>query len=1052
MAFSRSTLALFAAALLLTTACDEDDCEATSCDEVDAGDPATDAGPPDPPPPEEFADVEQTGRFRIPNLSEPAHVVRTEHFVPHVYAANDADAQRVLGFVIARDRYFQLDVVSRLSQGLISELLGDVGLASDIENRMTGADLLTQIYTDSLTPEEGELVDAFAEGINAYVTAVAENRLDPPKEFELAFGLLGARRPADVMREWTRRDVMALAATMTFQTGYDTKGPGRARALERIDSHFESAPNRDLRMAGLMDIVDRWAPPQPTPSANGWGIDGSGTTSLPIVQPGPRGRPAFAPVAVEDAALNRLIRRLDEHRARMHPAALEGWGSNVWAVMGSGTSDGRALLAGDGHLQLSIPSLMWEYAIDTERMGDEDPVTVAGVSLIGAPGIATGTNGRVAWGGTNFVTDVTDWYSEEIVLDDDGAPSASMFGGEARPLSQVDETYDIADVAALDSEGRTLTLARYVTFDGRMLTSIEGREATEDEVLGPGETLVNMMGDWIVPGDVDGDGVVTAMSFYYAPFDGGSLLRAVMAFQEADTVEDFRLAMRHVIGFGLNFAAADRDGGVVYTGYHAMPCRTYLPRDETTGRFEAGADPTLIIDGTQHPAWRIPLDDQGRVDEAAAAGGDATACAVPFDEWPQALNPTRQYVVNANNDPGDISSDNDPWNDPYYIGGPWDPGYRVTRIAERLEEEIGDGSADLAAMQAIQGDHQSLLGRQFTPLLLEVIGAARDAASGTPAAGSPDERMAALYTANAAAFDEVEARIIDWRDDGFEAASGVDTFYSESDEQSRRDAVATMIFAAWLPRFMQQVWNDEGIDGGVNPGGNWQLRTLHRLVDGRGADDPLSLPSFDAATGESVYFDDVATPETESSQELGVRALADALAFLSGPTEEDGESGGFGTDDMDQWLWGLRHQVRFESLLADFIGDDESLQFLFDMFNVDTSKLPLAEGLAADDPRAALTWFPRPGDQYGVDAANPGFSGTRFTHRNGPVMRTVVALGPDGVEGFNSIPGGQSGNPDSEHFDDRARNWLANETVPLRFTPAEVAEGAVSRELFLPAE
>ncbi len=112
--------------------------------------------------------------------------------------------------------------------------------------------------------------------------------------------------------------------------------------------------------------------------------------------------------------------------------------------------------------------------------------------------------------------------------------------------------------------------------------------------------------------------------------------------------------------------------------------------------------------------------------------------------------------------------------------------------------------------------------------------------------------------------------------------------------------------------------------------------------------------------------------------------------------------------------------------------------------------MPLAPDLSVDDPRAALTWFPRPGDQYDIDAANPGFSGTGFTHGNGPVMRIVVALGPDGVEGHSTIPGGQSGNPDSEHFSDRARSWLANETVPLRFTPAQVAEGAVSREVFTP--
>ncbi len=1034
-----------ACALTFVFACGDDD--GPSPDPDMGSDMGMDAAEPPPDPPELFEAVPLDGQFAIPGLSAAAHVVRTEQSVPHVYAENDLDARRVLGFVIAKDRYFQLDMVSRLSQGLVSALLGDVGLASDLENRMTGADQLTQVYTDSLTAEEAAQVDAFAEGINAYVAAVRARQAVAPREYIIVAPLLGASAPHQLMREWTRRDVMALAATMTFQTGFETKGPSRARALARIDEHFPDAPQRELRMAGLMDIVDRWAPIRPTASANGWGVDGAVTTRRPIILPGAGGEPHRPQMRVEGSALDRLIARLGEHHARLHPADLEGWGSNVWAVMGSATGDGRALLSGDGHLQLSIPSLMWEYGLDTALMGDAEPTTVTGVSLIGAPGIATGTNGRVAWGGTNFVTDVTDWYSEQIVLDEDGAPVASVFGGEERPLTRVDETYEVADIAVLESVGRTLDLPRWTTFDGRLITSIEGRVATEDEVLAPGETLVNMMGDWIVPGDQDDDGVVSAMSFYYVPLDGGNLLRAVMGFERSDTVEDFRQAMRHVIGFGLNFSAADREGNVLYTGYHAMPCRTYLPRD-ASGRFVEGADPSLLIDGTTYPAWHIPLDAEGRVDEEAAAAGADTACAVPFDQWPQAVNPARQYVVNANNDPGAITLDDDPWNDPYYIGGPWDVGYRASRIAGRLESAIDAGGADIAAMQSIQGDHHSNIGEDLVPLLLEVIEAARTAASGSPTAGSPEERMAALYTANQAAFDEVATRMEAWRADDYPTPSGVDTFCSTSTEDTRRQSVATMIFAAWMPRMLQGVWSDEGIDGSVNPGGNWELRSFMQLYEHRG---DAALPSHDPVTGESVFFDDIRTTDVvESSQEIGVRALAETLAFLSGPTDEDGQNGGFGTDDMSAWLWGLRHQVRFESLLGDFVGDDPLVATVFRDFNITTERLPLADGLTEDDPRAALQWFPRPGDQYDVDAANPGFSGTRFTHRNGPVMRTVVALGPDGVEGYNTLPGGQSGDPESAHFDDRARNWLANETVPLRFSPEQVAEGAVSREVFTP--
>ena len=65
-------------------------------------------------------------------------------------------------------------------------------------------------------------------------------------------------------------------------------------------------------------------------------------------------------------------------------------------------------------------------------------------------------------------------------------------------------------------------------------------------------------------------------------------------------------------------------------------------------------------------------------------------------------------------------------------------------------------------------------------------------------------------------------------------------------------------------------------------------------------------------------------------------------------------------------------------------------------------------------------------------------------------MRTVISLGPAGVSGMSIIPGGQNGNPTSEFFDDQAARWLANEASPVRFTPEQVADGAVGRERFAP--
>jgi hypothetical protein len=121
------------------------------------------------------------------------------------------------------------------------------------------------------------------------------------------------------------------------------------------------------------------------------------------------------------------------------------------------------------------------------------------------------------------------------------------------------------------------------------------------------------------------------------------------------------------------------------------------------------------------------------------------------------------------------------------------------------------------------------------------------------------------------------------------------------------------------------------------------------------------------------------------------------------------------------------------------------------LFAVDTATLPLAPGMDADDPRAALRWFPRHSDQDAVDACNSGLSGQGFSCGSGPVMRMVVSLNKGTVAGANIVPGGQSGIQSSPHFRDQLELWLANETVPMRFSPKDVAAGAEGRESLLPS-
>jgi penicillin amidase len=278
----------------------------------------------------------------------------------------------------------------------------------------------------------------------------------------------------------------------------------------------------------------------------------------------------------------------------------------------------------------------------------------------------------------------------------------------------------------------------------------------------------------------------------------------------------------------------------------------------------------------------------------------------------------------------------------------------------------------------------------------------------------------------------------------------VETFYEQPTPEQVDDAVATMIFNAWMGRYVHATVDDEGIPGlGWPTGDTGRFRLLTKILAERPC-NPSTLGSCNPTTDESAYFDVLGTDEIESSGEDAIKALVDALAFLrSAPT--DPGRGGFGTDDMSTWLWGYRHWVRMNSLLGGFLGDDGSLSFLTDPFNITPDKIPLMDGLSSGDPRADLPGFPRHSDELSVDAANPGTGGVDFDNAYGSVWRLVVALGGEkGFEAYNVIPGGQSGILDTPNFDDQARLWLGNDYLPVYLDVPDVAAHAARRETFTP--
>jgi len=1026
--------------------------------ETPASDVAMDVGPDTVGSPEHQAmivGVTETERWEFGALKDTVHVVRTESDIPHVYASNTHDLAYVLGFVTARHRYFMMDLARRMAQGRVSELLGDLGLPTDLESRSIGMAHVTQRMTAHMTPEMAAYSDAFAAGVNMYVSQVSAGKLPPPSELNLAKLVLGVSDPVELMKPFTRSDVAGIVTVLLYEFSNSNGEFDRTAAFDQLDGLFEGQLNQDLRRNGVkQDIWNQIAPVLPATSAAGWGMETGDSGEKPGLSTNPNkgeaavGTPKHQPIPTQ--MLARLEQKFREREKLFRRSTDTGFGSNAWAVSGDHSTDGAGLLAGDGHMGLEVPSLMYVLGLDTRVFGGGD-IHVKGLTVPGIPTAGIGTNGRVAWSMTNLFGDVTDYYREELKLNAEGLPDQSFFQGDWKALLAIDESYDVA--AILGGTARTEELQRWTTFDGKWIISIEGRSVTEEEELAEGETRINVSGDWVVPGDRDDDGIITAISMDYSLFDASSFMHHLYGLSLAHTVQDVRETMRAMVGMGANWSAADGDGGIYYSAYQATPCRDYLARDEA-GVWLPGADPTMILDGTTYGGFTIPTSADGTVDEKPGKT-EPYQCVIPFEKMPMAMNPTRGYVMTANNDPGNIATDNSLSNDPWFMGGPWDAGYRGNTISTHLEKSIETNTADAEKMATIQANHDSRLGELFSSMLLESIELAKEWSSNnpTPMAAASEERALALYAADSAAFDAVAARLKAWGEAGFQAESGVFTFYEQPNAQEQEDAVATMIFNAWLGRMLRMTFDDEGIPGGAweTNGDHGRLRALQRIWSGRGDANPEQLASWNPDTNESIFFDVVGTESVESSVEVALMALADALAFLRSDPVGPGE-GGFGTDDMSKWLWGLRHQARFESLLLGYLSADSDFTMFAEPFSITTQVLPLGDTFEANHPEAGdLKWFPRHGDQFNVDAGNPGLNGERFTYGSGPMMRMVVSLKDGAVDGYNVIPGGQSGLTDSDYFADQAALWLGNKTNPLRFHVEDVVDGAVGREIYVPA-
>jgi len=297
--------------------------------------------------------------------------------IPHIDAENELDLVRAVGFVHGRDRFFQMDLMRRMSRGRLSELLGaqEVGHGTTVDidrvMRMWGMDADADADEAAMDPELTLLMETYCDGVNQ---ALERHR---PLEYRLL-----RARPAP----WRPADSFAVGRLLAYSLTHNWK-----QELYRFLIAMEVGLDRAeiLYPSAYLDVSDK-------------------SITLPGRDPDRVLPPAVAPELREFLA-DFAAPPPSGARVAQSTAWFTGryGGSNGWVLGGDHTASGKPILANDPHLDHVLPSVMYQQHIRCPGLH------AIGITTPGVPYILIGHNDRVAWGQTTAMSDATDLYVEK---------------------------------------------------------------------------------------------------------------------------------------------------------------------------------------------------------------------------------------------------------------------------------------------------------------------------------------------------------------------------------------------------------------------------------------------------------------------------------------------------------------------------------------------------------------------------------------------------------------------------------------------------------------
>lgn len=309
---------------------------------------------------EAYAQIPLPEKIQIEGLIDEVTIKYDSALIPHIFAKNEHDLFIAQGYITARHRLWQMETQMRFAAGRIAEVLGADLTNIDQQNRRSGLAYGAEqsLVAVEKIPELYAALQAYTQGVNTYISSLG------PKDYPLEYKILDYEPEL-----WTEFKNVLLLKYM-------------AQVLAGGDSDLQ---NTNLVHLFGKEVYDLLFPDQPE------GID-------PVI---PSKKWDFDPLKVK---IPDSLHYPSLGLKSVSDPGVPGVGSNNWAVSGSKTASGHAILSNDPHLNITIPSL-W-ILMHLEAPG----YSTMGVTIPGMAGILLGFNDSISWGLTNSPRDLRDWY------------------------------------------------------------------------------------------------------------------------------------------------------------------------------------------------------------------------------------------------------------------------------------------------------------------------------------------------------------------------------------------------------------------------------------------------------------------------------------------------------------------------------------------------------------------------------------------------------------------------------------------------------------------